>query len=395
MTDPILRFQQYLQIKTVQPNPDYQKCASFLKQQASDIGLDYKVMELVKNKPIILLIWPGQVKQSIIFNSHTDVVPVSEEHWSFPPFDATISNNKIYARGSQDMKCVGMQYLEAIRLLKDKITPYFTWIFSFVPDEEIGGHDGMELFVTKPEFKALQPIFAFDEGLASKEDHYKLYYGERAPFWIKLIARGTAGHGSLLLENTANIKLLKVLNKVSEFRDQQCEKQRNGFKIGELTSANITMLESGKQVNVIPDTASASVDIRVTPFMSFTEMEQLITNWCSDTVSFQFIQKFDNQNVTKLEDNPFYNAILETGKQVGISIDNNIFPGATDSRYLRRAGIPAFGISPIRNTPVLLHAHDEYLTVDGYMEGITFYQVLFNELNKIRNVPEALLHTLK
>lgn len=48
-----------------------------------------------------------------------DVVPVFEDKWSHPPFRADIdSEGRIYARGSQDMKCVGVQYLAAIRALK-------------------------------------------------------------------------------------------------------------------------------------------------------------------------------------------------------------------------------------------------------------------------------------
>lgn len=48
-----------------------------------------------------------------------DVVPVYEEHWTHPPFGAEIdAEGRIFARGTQDMKSVGMQYLGAIRALK-------------------------------------------------------------------------------------------------------------------------------------------------------------------------------------------------------------------------------------------------------------------------------------
>lgn len=58
---------------------------------------------------------------SIVLNSHMDVVPVYEEHWTHPPFSADIdSEGRIFARGSQDMKSVGMQYLSAINRLKSK-----------------------------------------------------------------------------------------------------------------------------------------------------------------------------------------------------------------------------------------------------------------------------------
>ncbi len=53
---------------------------------------------------------------------------------------------------------------------------------SDVVDEEIGGHDGMVLFLETEEFKKLNVGFALDEGLANPQDAFKVYYGERAPW---------------------------------------------------------------------------------------------------------------------------------------------------------------------------------------------------------------------
>lgn len=58
---------------------------------------------------------------AILLNSHMDVVPVFAEYWTHKPFDADIDDDgRIIARGAQDMKCVGMQYLSAIKRLKDR-----------------------------------------------------------------------------------------------------------------------------------------------------------------------------------------------------------------------------------------------------------------------------------
>lgn len=72
---------------------------------------------------------------SVVLNSHTDVVPVFPENWTRPPFGAEIDEEgKIYARGTQDMKCVGMQYLAAIRALKkDGVTLKRTIHVVYVP----------------------------------------------------------------------------------------------------------------------------------------------------------------------------------------------------------------------------------------------------------------------
>lgn len=110
-----------------------------------------------------------------------DVVPVFEEHWSHPPFAADIDDDgKIFARGSQDMKSVGVQYLAAIRALKrDGIQLKRTIHIIFVPDEETGGVLGMKLFVHTDEFKALNVGFALDEGIASPNEEFPVFFAER------------------------------------------------------------------------------------------------------------------------------------------------------------------------------------------------------------------------
>ncbi|GBP20439.1 Aminoacylase-1 [Eumeta japonica] len=96
-------------------------CVEFLKKQAESLSLPIKIYEVVPNKPIVVLTWKGSdpALPAILLNSHMDVVPVFEKSWTYPPFSAHIDDEgKIFARGSQDMKCVGIQYLEAIRELK-------------------------------------------------------------------------------------------------------------------------------------------------------------------------------------------------------------------------------------------------------------------------------------
>lgn len=113
-------------------------CVNFLQRQAKSIGLSIKTYYPANpRKPIVILTWIGSKPQhpSIILNSHMDVVPVFEEHWTHPPFAAEIDvDGKIFARGAQDMKCVGTMYLGAIRQLKrNEITLKRTLHVVFVP----------------------------------------------------------------------------------------------------------------------------------------------------------------------------------------------------------------------------------------------------------------------
>ncbi|PVU99748.1 hypothetical protein BB560_005458, partial [Smittium megazygosporum] len=206
-TPSVARFREYLQIQTVHPKPDYETCREYLKHQAEEIGLEFKSVEYVAGKPVIIMSLPGTNPElpSIILNSHTDVVPVFEccsiwpEFWDYPPFSAERvpdgDDFKIYARGSQDMKVVGSCYLEAIRNLKAAGKSLSrTLHLTFVPDEEIGGIDGMAYFVKSQDFKDLNAGFALDEGIANVGPELYAFYGERSPNNVKFTARGETGH---------------------------------------------------------------------------------------------------------------------------------------------------------------------------------------------------------
>lgn len=57
-----------------------------------------------------------------------------------------------------------------------------------------------------------------------------------------------------------------------------------------------------------------------------------------------------------------------------------VFPGGTDSRYIRSIGIPAIGFSPMNNTPILLHDNDEFLQADVYLRGIEIYKKIISNI---------------
>lgn len=393
----VTRFREFLRIKTVQPQPDYAKCTEFLSNQAKELGLKFEEIELVKGKPIVLLTWAGNSPElkGLMLNCHTDVVPVFEDKWNHPAFDAVkLENGDIIARGSQDMKCVGSWYLEAVRKLKFdlKFSPMRNIYLIFVPDEEIGGHDGMEKFVLTQKFKSLNVGFVMDEGLASENDHVKLYYGERAPWWISIKASGNVGHGSQFIPNTASKKIQAITDRLLKFRDSEelrlkIGKKEDGrpFTLGDVTTLNYTMMKGGVQYNVVPDEMEVGFDVRISPSVDLTRFKHTIREWCKECgCELTSVQERMNNSMTKMtDDNVWWRVIRDKSAKLGWKIDLEIFPAATDSRYVRDSGIPAIGISPIRNTKILLHDHNEYLNEKVFLDGIDWYVDVLQGLSEV------------
>lgn len=379
----------------MQPNPDYATCTKYLQGQAKELGAECQVVECVPGKPIILMTLPGQdpALQSILLNSHTDVVPVFPEHWKYEPFSAhKDENGDIYGRGTQDMKCVAIQYIEALKQLKKNGAKFLRSIhLSFVPEEEIGGLDGMGEFVKTQIFKNLNVGFGLDEGYANPTEKFSVFYGERTPWWVFVRCPGQPGHGSQFLPNNSGVKLWKVINRFMNFRDSEQQKLKNNkdLHLGDVTTVNLTMLEGGVQFNVVPSELCVGFDVRITPTTDLVKFEQKIKGWCEeagDDVTYEFRQKGMCQNLTCVEDgkSPWWDAFSGACKKENVEVVKEIFPASTDSKYLRELDIPALGFSPMNKTPILLHDHNEYLNEKIFLRGIEIYTSIIPALANLK-----------
>ncbi|XP_030563930.1 aminoacylase-1-like [Drosophila novamexicana] len=380
-------FREYLRIPTVHPNIDYTACVEFLKRQAASLDLPVDVVYPVNEaNPVVIMKWLGKQPElpGIILNSHTDVVPVFPEKWTHDPFTADLDDEgRIYARGSQDMKCVGAQYLAAIRALKATgYQPKRTVYLTFVPDEEAGGFFGMREFIKGDYFKSLNVGLSLDEGSSSLDDCYYVYFAERTGWHIRFKISGTAGHGSLLLPNTAGEKLNYIVNKMMGFRASQVQKLKDNTKLffGDVTTVNLTQLTGGVQRNVVPAMLEVVFDLRIGIDVDLVAFEQQIRDWCEEAgggIEIVFEQKDEYIPPTKVDaSNPYWTAFEKALNELNLKFRTHVCPGNTDSRFLRSVGIPALGFSPMNNTPILLHDHDEYIRADTYLHGIKVYTKL-------------------
>ncbi|XP_043474394.1 aminoacylase-1-like [Leptopilina heterotoma] len=378
-------FREYLRIPSVHPNINYDECVAFVERQAKSLDLPVRKYEVFPKNPILVLTWEGTEpeKPSILLNGHMDVVPVFPELWTYPPFSAHVDEKgNIYARGSQDMKCINIQYLEAIRRLKlNGIRLKRTVHISFVPDEERGGRLGMKDFIKTQDFKNLNVGFALDEGMASPNDNFLIFYGERSIWHVWIECTGKPGHGSLMPDNTVGEKFMKVIDKFMEFRASEKAKLRDSkLKIGDVTSINLTQVQGGVQMNVIPSELRVGFDIRIATDVNHEEFEKMIQNWIHEAgegISYSFEERNPFVENTKLDEtNPFWLAFKNVCDTNKLTLESGIFTGGTDSRYIRSCGVPAIGFSPINNTPVLLHDNNEFLNKDVFLRGIQIYEKL-------------------
>jgi len=125
-------------------------------------------------------------------------------------------------------------------------------------------------------------------------------------------------------------------------------------------------------------------------------MKELLTTWCQEcsssadqghTLTWKPIHNLDDDllshSLTSIDEkvNPWYSAFGSALGKMGFKFEPEIFPAATDSRFLRALGIRALGFSPMRNSEIMLHENDEYLEEKVFLEGISVYIGLIEELS--------------
>ncbi|OLY81648.1 Aminoacylase-1 [Smittium mucronatum] len=398
----VARFREYLKIQTVHPTPEYEKCAEFLVNQAKEIGLGFQVVEPVKGKPVVIMKLEGTDPSlpTILLNSHIDVVPVFREKWDYDPFAATripVDGGKdfrIYARGSNDMKVQGSLYLEAFREIKASGKKFPRTVYaSFVPDEEILSVGGMDPFSKTQEFKDLNVGFGIDEGSVSTNDYTYIFPSERATVPVVYTAHGNTGHGSQFIQGTAMEKLLPVINELLKLRES--EKARletlNGSletTLGLVTTVNLTILEGGKQANVVPESFSATFDIRYPPNKDlhafYKYLEDLgAKNGCEVDILYR-----EDKNISKpvTDDNEFLKACVSTCIETGRKPIVTTITGCTDARWLRMKGIQSVGLGAIHNHESRPHGDNEYMSESNFIDGIPFYTML---IERLASVPDT------
>ncbi|XP_035704618.1 aminoacylase-1A isoform X2 [Folsomia candida] len=359
--DPsVSRYREYLRTNTSHPNPNY--------------GSD--PME----------------RSSLLLNSHIDVVPVDSSKWTYDAF-AAVKDDKgnIYGRGAQDRKSQGAQYLEAIRRLKMRgFSPRRTVYVTFVPDEEVGGDRGMATFLKASEFMDMNVSLALDEGAATMDDVYPIFYGERSVFRVRITATGRSSHTAMMLKDNAATKLNKALGLLFVFRDEQINASNPDGNIENVTSINLSQIGGGTSPNAVPSEIWAIVDmrLRLRPTWTFSNLTNLLDSICNQSgngVSYKVLLNLEIKEESSLSESDFWwRTIRKSFDEMGWKMKPQIFAGASDARHLRKAGIQAYGFSPLLFTEQLGHQDNEFLNENTFLNGITVYEKLIPKLANAR-----------
>lgn len=372
--------QEYIRINTAQPHPNYAAVCELFKKQAEHDGFDCTVISLSSGKPVIIITYEGDdaYAPSLILNHHMDVVPATnEDQWIVPPFSGKIHNGAVVGRGVQDTKGLGVVHYFALKALKSsgmqlKRTIHIT----IVPDEEIGGFTGTKLFIETDFFKTMNANYILDEGIASGKSHaLAIKVSERKPLQIKIITNGTLAHGSKLNCFNAIHELVDILQEFSKIHREQ-QKESKTIAEGLLISTNITSLIAGvhnnneTSLNIVPDYAHATLDIRVPPTMATQEMEVIVKSIIAayQNSSYEVLAAVIDQARSAEYETELYNSLAQTINECGFTPEPIFFEASSDLRFYMQLGLQGVGFTPF-TTQDNMHGTNESVPLTDLIQA--------------------------
>lgn len=347
---------------------------------------------------------------ALLLHGHLDVVPADPADWSVPPFSGEIRDGVLWGRGAVDMKNADAVLLALVRhWALDGGRPRRDLVLAFTADEEDTAEFGAQWLVERhPELfegctEAIGESGAFTFHAGPGQRLYPVASAERGTAWLKLTARGRAGHGAKPNAENAVTRLAEAVSRIGGYTwpvrliptvsaavdaiAAAVGAQRPaGGPAGPVTaaellaplgpaaalvagtvrnSANPTMLQAGYKLNVIPGEAVGYVDGRVLPGFS-DEFLATLDELTGPDVSWEYA----HQEIP-LEaplDVPLMASMTRAllAEDPGSTVVPYCMSGGTDAKQFARLGMACYGFTPL----VLPEGYDYYAMFHGTDERI-------------------------
>lgn len=399
-----------------QPGPGERAAAEHVAGLLDEVGISSEIYEAGPKRASLIADWaPDGVDTSatpLLIHGHLDVVPANADDWTHHPFAGEIADGCVWGRGAVDMKDFDAMALSVIRArARAGVAPRRPVKLVFTADEEAGSHYGAHWLVDHHRDRlegcteAIGEVGGFSLTVRDDLRLYLIQTAEKGIAWLRLIAEGTAGHGSMRNDDNAVTELAAAvarigaydwphkitdaqrafLDAVSEALGTELDPDRAEETLAKLGSisrmigatmsntTNPTMLTAGYKHNVIPGRAEAAIDGRFVPggkdeFLA--TMKELV----GDKI------KIELDTLQPSVETEYSGALVEAmgqslqAEDPGARAVPYLMSGGTDAKAWDRLGIRCFGFAPLRLPADLdfvgmFHGVDERVPTDALEFG--------------------------
>jgi acetylornithine deacetylase/succinyl-diaminopimelate desuccinylase-like protein len=422
----VSRLQTIIRFDTTNPPGDELALARYLEATLREEGIETTLFEPVRNRAELVGRIPGSgLKRPVILLAHMDVVGVERQRWTVDPFAGEIRDGYLYGRGAIDDKGMLAANLMTMLLLKRALSAgggplSRDVVFLATSDEEAGGEWGMGWLV-KNHPEVLDAEFALNEGgrtriIEGGQRYLAVQSAEKVSHVVTVTAHGSAGHAAIPLPDNAIFSLARALETLSCYAEPvmlteitrkfftqlaqvwptDAEKEAmldlvsNDPKRAE-AGANVlsripvfnavlrngispTVVEGGKQFNVIPASATAVLNVRTLPGQSIDKVVNRLRAIVSEPGVTIEISHRGEEAPASDSGSEMFGAIAEAARELdpSMTVVPYLSTGVTDSARLRLLGVKAYGVLPfpmLQSDEERMHGNDERVPLESLYFG--------------------------
>ncbi len=389
--------------------------AEYVAAKLAEVGLEPEIRESEPGRTSVVARFEGSdpSRGALLVHGHLDVVPAEPDEWTVHPFAGEIRDGYLWGRGAVDMKDFDAMVLAVVRDWRRRgVRPPRDLVLAFTSDEEAGSGLGARFLAERHRelfdgcTEAIGEVGGFSYTINDDLRLYLVATAEKGVDWLRLRTHGRPGHGSMLHDDNAVTALcdavarlghhrfpIEVTPTVRAFLDQISQllhieldpddPETAIAKLGPIArligatirnTANPTRLSAGYKDNVIPSSATATIDCRTLPGHTESFLGEL-RGVVGDEIEVEYIQR--QPGIETTFDGPLVDAMAAAlrAEDPGARAVPYMLSAGTDAKAFTSIGIRCFGFAPLRLPPdlnfaALFHGIDERVPVEGLQFGV-------------------------
>lgn len=366
--DAVALTRALLRYDTVNPPGRERDCARHAGAMLQEWGFGVEYFEYAEGRTSVVARAGGSDgKPPLCLTGHLDVVPLGTRKWSKDPFSGETDGDKLFGRGTSDMKAGIAGILLAARNLSMKLSGTPGIVLVLTAAEEGGCIGSQHLARTQLLGKAGAMI------VGEPTSNYP-YVGHKGSLKFYAKFRGVSAHGSMPeLGDNAIYKAARAVAKLENF-DFRARKH----PVMGAPTMNVGTFEGGQGVNMVPDEASIGVDIRTVAGMDHALLLDNIKNLLGNDAE---LEVFSDMNAVWTEpEQEWVQRVFEiSGKHLGARPEPRAQTYNTDAGNLLKVyrGVPTVVLGP--GEAAQAHQTDEYVSMERIRQSVAIYEDLIRD----------------
>lgn len=355
--------QELVRIRTVNPLDPERPAAERVGRLLEDAGWSVSLHEFAPGRASVVASREGTAdKAPLSFAGHLDTVPLGAAAWRHDPFGGEREGDKLYGRGSSDMKSgIAAIVAAALQLPRTRLRGAGVSLV-LVAGEETGCEGAAHLARTKGALGRASAL------VVAEPTGNRPVLGHKGALWLRARVRGVTAHGSMPERGVnAVVKAARAVLKLAELRFEVEADPMLGAP-----TVNVGTFSGGLNVNSVPDEAVIGIDIRTIPAQKHSEVRAHLARLLGPEV--ELLPVVDLEGIRTEESEPFVQRVLEA---VSAATGEKAAPASatyfTDASVLTPAygGVPTVILGP--GEMALCHQTDEWCSVSRIEQAVEAY----------------------